>query len=143
MSLLLARSATCPRTFRYPPRSGGCPTKMIESATPCITVSVKPGFHVLAASATFTELVSRNVGEDEEVSCWDLLSCSSSGVDRCQAESCPLVMVYRSEEKFLENVPVYLRSNGNLVPTTAQFCALWEPWGSYVSIWFGPADAYE
>lgn len=118
---------------------------MIESPTPCITVSANPDRQVLAVSASFRELVDYRVepDEDERLSCWDLLSCGTIGSDLCHCESCPLVKVYRSEEKFLENVPVRLRSRDSLIPTTAQFCALWEPWGSYVSVWIGPADAYE
>ncbi len=116
---------------------------MIESPTPCITVSVDPGHRILAASHSFQQLVGREIEEEEELHCTDLISCGSNGHDPCQLDRCPLVKVYRCEEKFLEDVPVSLRQNGDLVPTTAQFCALWEPWGSYVSVWFGPAEAYE
>lgn len=118
---------------------------MIESPTPCITVSANPDHHVLAVSASFRQMVDCKPEEenDEKLSCQDLIWCGSRGADGCPAETCPVVKVYRSEEKFLENVPVHLRSNGDLIPTTAQFSALWEPWGSYVSVWFGPADAYE
>ncbi len=124
---------------------------MIEQPTPCITVSVDPGHRVLAASRTFLDMVGRRIREEDEIHCYDLLSCGGvnvppgtfTGSDLCQAEGCPLVRVYRCEEKFLGNVPVHVRENGNLVPTTAQFCALWEPWGSYVSVWFGAEDAYE
>jgi len=116
---------------------------MIESPTPCITVSAQPGHEVLASSASFRDLVRRTFREDEEVSCRDLLSCGSDGADACNGESCPLVRVYRSEDKLLEHVPVRLRADGSLLSTEAHFFALWEPWDSYVSIWFGTTDAYE
>lgn len=116
---------------------------MIEYPTPCVTISARANHQVLAISAGFREMVGRAHDEgDEQFTCGDLLCCGEAE-GSCQVEDCPLVRVYRCEDKYLEDVPVRLRLNGDLVPTRAHFFALWEPWESYVSVWFGAADAYE